>query len=192
MNVDRHDFEMLLVNMLGLKELASNPDSGATSGTPDIYISSSDHKIHYKDAAGVDHVITLADDSSIASAKVFADATLQLLNAAATFKTTLHTLATAARSVSLPDAAGNILLGVNGLGGMRVLTSVGAAAAGAATLTGAKVGDVVLGISDVTDHTTLLPGTDFEATISVINQIQQLSASNLSAKTIIVFLAANS
>lgn len=77
-------------------------------------------------------------------------------------------------------------------GSIRVLTSVGHNTAGACTLTGAKIGDTVIGISNVTDHTTLLPTTDFEATITVNDQIQQVNSGNLSAKTIIVFLVAKS
>jgi hypothetical protein len=55
-----------------------------------------------------------------------------------------------------------------------------------------KVGDKVIGISNITDHTTLLPTTDFEATITLNNQIQQVNASDLSAKTLVFFLGARS
>lgn len=152
MNVDRHDYEMLLVNMLGLKKLSSNPDAGSASGICDLYVGS-DNSLHYKDINGTDHVLPMG----------------------------------------VVGAVGTALLALgNASGGFRMLTSVGHNGAGAATLTGAKVGDVVLGISNVTDHATLLPTTDFEAAITVNDQIQQVSASDLSLKTIVVLLAAKS
>lgn len=52
---------------------------------------------------------------------------------------------------------------------------------GAVTLTGTKVGDKVLMLVDLTDSTD--GSASFEATITVNDQIQQTSASNLSAKT---------
>lgn len=67
---------------------------------------------------------------------------------------------------------------------MRVFT--GAAAAGACTLTGAAVGDRVVGCVNGTDLTD--DKANFEATITVADQIQQSSASNLSAKKFIVFI----
>jgi hypothetical protein len=67
MNVDRHDYEMMLVNMIGLKKLAANPDAGAASGIGDLYVGA-DNKLHYKDPAGVDHTLplTAADDTLVA------------------------------------------------------------------------------------------------------------------------------
>jgi hypothetical protein len=60
---------------------------------------------------------------------------------------------------------------------------IGAAAAGACTLTGAAVGDRVLAIFEIdTNSGTVNDKALFESTITVINQIQQVSASNLSAK----------
>ncbi len=202
--LDDHGFEEGLWLFLGVKPIAANPDAGAsTRGEAQLWINSSTKKLNYKTPDGVNHELPLAavDDAlalhlagaeEVTGAKTFDDATLLLFNAAKTFKATLHSLATANRSVSLPDASGNALVGLgNALGGIRVLTSVGHNNVGAATLTGAKVGDVVIGVSNVTDHATLLPGVDFEATITVNDQIQQLSVANLSAKTIFVLLAAN-
>lgn len=51
---------------------------------------------------------------------------------------------------------------------------------GACTLTGAKVGDLVLGVVNLTDGGGA--ASSFESTITVADQIQQTSASNLSAK----------
>jgi hypothetical protein len=62
--------------------------------------------------------------------------------------------------------------------------------AGACTCTGAKVGDKVIGLVNWTD------GTDdtakFESTITVADQIQQSSATNLSAKAFMVHLLVKS
>lgn len=60
------------------------------------------------------------------------------------------------------------------------VVSLGAAAAGPITATGAKVGDVVSLAYNITDGT--LDTAAFETTVTVANQIQQTSASNLSAK----------
>lgn len=60
-------------------------------------------------------------------------------------------------------------------GGGLFVKAVTAIAAGAVTLTGAAVGDVVVSVTDLST-----PGdasAKFETTISVANQIQQLSAS---------------
>jgi hypothetical protein len=96
-----------------------------------------------------------------------------------------------AADVKLP--AGAVTLPKVNFTGIKTLKGVGAAAAGAVTLTGTAVGDRVVSIiGNLTAGGPLLvfvPGTDFEATISVINQIQQLSASDLHLTTIVVTLA---
>ena len=58
--------------------------------------------------------------------------------------------------------------------------------AGALTLTGAKVGDTVVAIADLTTPGDLQ--SSFETTVSVAGQIQQSSASNLSAVEILFVL----
>ena len=66
--------------------------------------------------------------------------------------------------------------------------SLGADASGGAThitATGVKVGDKVVMVADVTDH--ISAAADFEATITVADQIQQ-SAVNLSAKTLVILV----
>jgi hypothetical protein len=70
----------------------------------------------------------------------------------------------------------------------RPLYHAGVAAAGPVTLTGAKVGDKVAQIINLTDGT----GGEslFESTISVADQIQQTSASDLSAKKFAFLLIA--
>lgn len=62
----------------------------------------------------------------------------------------------------------------------------GVAAAGPCTLTGAKVGDKVVGVVNLTDGGDA--SADFEATITVVDQIQQGSASDLSLKKYSVLL----
>jgi hypothetical protein len=72
----------------------------------------------------------------------------------------------------------------------RLLVFTGNAGAGACTLTGTKVGDKVIGILNLTD--AAIGTSSFEATITVANQIQQSSASDLSAKNLAVLLVAKS
>jgi len=62
--------------------------------------------------------------------------------------------------------------------------------AGACTLTGAKVGDKVIGVANITDGSD--DAANFETTITVADQIQQSSASNLSAKKFTVLLVVKS
>lgn len=69
----------------------------------------------------------------------------------------------------------------------KVYSFTGRNGAGAVTLTGAAVGDVVLGVAGISSVGNA--AASFEATISVINQIQQSSASDLSAVTYLVVLS---
>lgn len=62
----------------------------------------------------------------------------------------------------------------------------GVAAAGPVTLTGAAVGDKVIQLVNITDEAN--GAASFEATITIINQIQQSSASNLTTKNYSVLL----
>lgn len=63
----------------------------------------------------------------------------------------------------------------------------GANGAGAITLTGAKVGDVVLNVSTGASNSNGYVGS-FEQTISVANQIQQIAPDDLTGSTFRVFL----
>jgi hypothetical protein len=58
--------------------------------------------------------------------------------------------------------------------------------AGAVTVTGTIVGDVVELVCNITDGTDVT--SSFEATVTVANQVQQTSASNLSAKNLLFFV----
>lgn len=71
-------------------------------------------------------------------------------------------------------------------GALRFLTSLGRNGAGAVTLSGAAAGDRVQGIVNITDHTSAT--SLFESTITVNNQIQQSSATDLSAKTLVYLI----
>jgi hypothetical protein len=62
--------------------------------------------------------------------------------------------------------------------------------AGVVVLAGAKVGDVVISMLNVTDITDDVGS--FETTITVANQIQQVDAANLSAKKFSVMLVVKS
>lgn len=93
----------------------------------------------------------------------------------------------------LGDDLGHRHLWIGGANG-KVATSTrndmftvftGSNGAGACTLTGANVGDIVRGVIRV-DSTPADNATNFETTITVANQIQQSSASNLSAQTFAV------
>ena len=94
-------------------------------------------------------------------------------------------------NIAQPFAAGSITgpaLQASGL--LRYLTSLGKNGAGAVTLTGTKVGDEVLGVANITDHTN--DASKFETTITVADQIQQSSATDLSAKTMTYLILARS
>jgi hypothetical protein len=72
---------------------------------------------------------------------------------------------------------------------LNSLVAAGVAAAGPVTLAGAKVGDrLIAAIGSTTGGGTLvaaIPGTDFEQIVSVADQIQQLTATDLSGKTFV-------
>ncbi len=76
--------------------------------------------------------------------------------------------------------------------GIKCLAAAGKNGAGAITLTGAAVGDRLLAVFGAPTAGGALeakaPGTDFEAAVTVADQIQQSSASNLSANTYIFIL----
>lgn len=87
-----------------------------------------------------------------------------------------------------PDSITGVALQSSGL--LRYLSSLGRNGAGAVTLTGTKAGDYVLGVVNNTDHTNA--ASSFETQISVNDQIQQSSASDLSAKTMHYLILAKS
>ncbi len=62
---------------------------------------------------------------------------------------------------------------------VSVLTAVGKNGAGSLTLTGARIGDKVAGVFNLTTPGTL--SSSFETTITVVDKIQQSAATDLSA-----------
>lgn len=72
----------------------------------------------------------------------------------------------------------------------RFITAAGRSGAGAITLTGAVVGDVVVGVAGLSAGALGSASSSFETTITVVNQIQQSSASNLSANNYLFVLRA--
>lgn len=75
----------------------------------------------------------------------------------------------------------------------KVLAVVGNAGAGACTATGAAVGDrpiMIFGAPTAGGAlAAYVPGTDFESAVTVAGELQQLSATDLSGKTLIVVLS---
>lgn len=71
---------------------------------------------------------------------------------------------------------------------LKFITVDGKNGSGAITATGAAVGDTVLGVAGLTAGALGAADASFEATITVANQIQQSSASNLSANDYLVVL----
>lgn len=69
---------------------------------------------------------------------------------------------------------------------LKFLSYTGRNGAGAITLTGAAVGDKVIGINNTTDGGSA--AASFEATVTVADQVQQSSASDLSTKKYTILL----
>jgi hypothetical protein len=72
----------------------------------------------------------------------------------------------------------------------RFLAFTGHNNTGACTATGLKVGDKVIGVVNLTDGTTAT--SSFEATVTVADQLQQSSASDLSSKKFSLLVVAKS
>lgn len=74
---------------------------------------------------------------------------------------------------------------------LKTYTTLGSNGAGAITVTGAQVGDVVTGVVGTTAGTLGDLSAGFETTITVANQIQQSSATDYSAKALLITLNRN-
>jgi hypothetical protein len=89
-------------------------------------------------------------------------------------------------------ASGAATLPKIGIAGIKCLSAAGKNGSGAVTLTGAAIGDRLVAVFGAPTAGGALavkvPGTDFEAAMTVVDQIQQLSASNLSANTYVFIL----
>lgn len=86
-----------------------------------------------------------------------------------------------------PDPDTLVLTGAT-VTGMMLGSFTGKNGAGACTLTGAKVGDKVLGVAGATAGVVGFAAASFESTITVADQIQQSSVANLSANLYTVLL----
>jgi hypothetical protein len=75
------------------------------------------------------------------------------------------------------------------LDSLLMIAFTGKNGTGACTATGARVGDKVIGVVNTTDGST--GSANYEATITVANQIQQSSATDLSAKKHALLLMTN-
>lgn len=129
-------------------------------------------------AAITDGSVTLAKLANMATASVYYRKTAQAgapeVNTLATLRADMMTAGTVTATMLANSAISmKAFLGVNATGG-----------AAPATLTGAKVGDIVIGVINLTDGAG---STVFESMITMPDQIQQASA-NLSAKTLFCIL----
>ncbi len=88
--------------------------------------------------------------------------------------------------------AGSVALTKVSITGIKCLAAAGKNGAGAVTLTGTAVGDRVVAVFGAPTAGGALevkvPGTDFESAVTVADQIQQSSVSNLSANTYVFIL----
>ena len=113
------------------------------------------------------------------------------LGAGGTLVTSVNGGAFGAPSATLPATTGVAnkfvsAIAATGAGTLSALGAIllctvaaGVAAAGPVTVTGTKVGDKVVGVADLTNLADAK--ASFEATVTVADQIQQSSASDLSA-----------
>lgn len=74
--------------------------------------------------------------------------------------------------------------------GLKFITATGRSGAGAITLTGAVVGDVVIGVAGLSAGALGAATASFETAITVVNQVQQSAAGNLSANNYLFVLRA--
>jgi hypothetical protein len=74
---------------------------------------------------------------------------------------------------------------------LKTYTTLGRNGAGAITVTGAQVGDIVTGVVGTTAGTLGDLSAGFETTITVADQIQQTSATDYSAKALFITLTRN-
>jgi hypothetical protein len=74
------------------------------------------------------------------------------------------------------------------IAGLKLLSFDGRSGTGAITLTGAAAGDYVIMVTGLTEGALGNASASFESAITVVNQIQQSSASNLSANNYLALL----
>ena len=74
------------------------------------------------------------------------------------------------------------------IGKLMPISFAGHDGAGACTATGLKIGDVVLGVTDITSGGEGNVSSDFESTITVDDQIQQSGSSDNSTETLLALV----
>lgn len=128
-------------------------------------------------------VDALGATGNVGTADIADDAvtTAKILDANVTTAKILNANVTTAKLAT--DAVTGIKIASTAL---KYLAFTGKNGAGAITLTGAAVGDKVAGVANTTDGGS--GASLFESTVTVINQIQQSSASDLSTKKYTVLL----
>ena len=92
-------------------------------------------------------------------------------------------------------ASGAVTAGKIGYNVIATYEAAGRATAGAITTTGTKVGDKVIAVLGRVTSTAVwvgLANSDFESTVTVANQIQQSTGTNLSANTYVFLVQSQS
>lgn len=120
------------------------------------------------------------DTERAVTPKGLADAATGAVSAATTSAAGKVELATTTEAIAITDTSRAITAAGIGavLGKLFVISFTGNNGAGACTATGLAVGDKVLGVAGLT--TVGLAASSFEATITVVNQIQQSAVGDLS------------
>jgi hypothetical protein len=136
--------------------------------------------------------ITGMDTARAVTPKALADAVMAHVTAASATAQGKVELATNAEAITGTDTARAItaanLRAV--FGKLKVISFDGKNGAGACTATGAVIGDLVLAVFGITGDALGAAGASFETAITVVDQIQQSSASNLSANDYVALLLA--
>jgi hypothetical protein len=136
--------------------------------------------------------ITGTDIARAVTPKALADAVMTHVAAASATAQGKVELATDAEAITGTDTARAVtaanLRAV--FGKLKMISFDGRNGAGACTATGAVIGDLVLAVFGITGGALGAAGASFQATITVADQIQQSSASNLSANDYVALLLA--
>ncbi len=135
---------------------------------------------------------TGTDTERAVTPKALADAVMTHVTTASATAQGKVELATNAEVITGTDTARAVTAaGVRAvLAKLKLISFDGRNGAGACTATGAVVGDLVLAVFGITDGALGAAGSNFESAITVVDQVQQSSASNLSANDYVALLLA--